>query len=91
MKMMEVGRNGVLLEIVPIQEAIAKEHDIEIVIHPGHLKEAYPVLDPIQSQKIVTRRYALVGTLDTLRAITYYSYIFKLNTVWNSTNVIFLF
>ena len=55
MKMMEVGRNGVLLEIVPIQEAIAKEHGRDIVIHPGHLKKAYHVLDPIQIQKIVTR------------------------------------
>ena len=72
--MMEVGRTGVLLEIVPIQEAIAKEHGRDIVIHPGHRKEAYPVLDPIQSQKIVTRRYALVGALDTLRVIHYYSY-----------------
>ena len=73
--MMEVGRNGVLLEIVPIQEAIAKEHGRDIVIHPGHLKKAYPVLDPIQSQKIVTRRYALVGTLDTLRAIKFPIYL----------------
>ena len=76
MNTMEGGRNGVLLEIVPIQEAIAKEHDIEIVIPRGHLKKAYHVLDPIQSQKIVTRRYALVGNLGTFRAITYYSYIF---------------
>ena len=74
--MMEVGRNGVLLEIVPIQEAIAKEHGRDIVIHPCHLKKAYHVLEPIQSQKIVTRNYALVGTLDILRAIKYYSYIF---------------
>ena len=52
--MTEAGLNGALLEIVPIQEEIVKEHDIEIVIHPGHLKMAYHVLDPTQRQKIVT-------------------------------------
>ena len=59
--MMEVGRNGVLLEIVPIQEAIAKEHGRDIVIHPGHLKKAYHVLEPIQRQSIATKNPALVG------------------------------
>ena len=63
MKMTEAGQNGVPLEIVPIQEAIAKEHDIEIVIHPGHLKMASHVLDPTQRQKIVKKNYALVGTI----------------------------
>ena len=62
--MMEVGRNGVLLEIVPIQEAIAKEHGRDIVIHPGHRKEAYPVLDPIQRQSFATKNHALVGDFE---------------------------
>ena len=39
MRSMAVGLNGALLEIVPIQEESAKEHDTEIVILPKHLKE----------------------------------------------------
>ena len=68
MRMMAVGLNGVPLGIVPFREESAKEHDTGIVMHPKHLKEDCHVLDPIQSQKIVTRRYALVGTLDTFKA-----------------------
>ena len=78
MNMMVAGLNGVPFEsVVGPPEVIAKKPGRDIAIHPGHLKKAYHVLEPIQSQKIVTRNYALVGTLDILRAIKYYSYIFN--------------
>ena len=55
MNMMAVGLNGVLLvNAVGPGGVIVKEHGRDIAIHPGHLKEAYHVLDPIHGQSIAT-------------------------------------
>ena len=62
--MTAAGQNGVHLEIVPSRVEFAKEHAKETVIPPCHLKKAYHVLDPNQSQKTVTKKCAVVGTLD---------------------------
>ena len=62
MKMMEVGQNGVLLEIVVFRQEVAKEQDIGIVILPKDLKEDYRVLDPIQIQKTAKKTNVMVGT-----------------------------
>ena len=62
MNMMVAGLNGVPLEsVVGPPEVIAKKPGRDIAIHPGHLKEAYHVLDPIHGQRIATKNYALVG------------------------------
>ena len=63
MKTTEDGLNGARSEIVPFREELAKEPDIEIVIHPKHLKEDYHVLDPIQKQKIASLINVWVGTV----------------------------
>ena len=55
MNMMVAGLNGVPLEsVVGPPEVIAKKPGRDIAIHPGHLKEAYHVLDPIHGQSIAT-------------------------------------
>ena len=55
MNMMVAGLNGVPLEsVVGPPEVIAKNHGRDIAIHPGHLRKAYPVLDPIQRQSFAT-------------------------------------
>ena len=62
MNMMAVGLNGALLVVaVGTREVIVKEHGRDIAIHPGDLKTAYHVLDPIHGQRIATKNYALVG------------------------------
>ena len=66
MKMMEVGQNGVLLEIVLFLQEVAKEHDLGIVILPKDLKEDYRVLDPIQIQK-TAKRANVVGTFGNVK------------------------
>ena len=48
MNMMAVGLNGALLVVaVGPREVSVKEHDRDIATHPGDLKTAYHVLDPI--------------------------------------------
>ena len=55
MNMMVAGLNGVPLEsVVGPPEVIAKKPGRDIAIHPGHLKEAYRVLDPIHGLSIAT-------------------------------------
>ena len=55
MKMTVVGLHGVLLvTVVGPRKVFAKEHGRDNVIHPCHLREAYPVMDPIQRQSIAT-------------------------------------
>ena len=62
MNMMVAGLNGVPLEsVVGPPEVIAKKPGRDIAIHPGHLKKAYHVLEPIQRQSIATKNPALVG------------------------------
>ena len=55
MKMTVAGLNGVILvTVVGHRKVIAKEHGRDNVIHPCPLREAYPVLDPIQRQSLAT-------------------------------------
>ena len=55
MKMTVVGLHGVLLvTAVGHRKVIVKEHGRDNVIHPCPLREAYPVLDPIQRQSFAT-------------------------------------
>ena len=55
MKMTVAGLNGVILvTVVGHRKVIAKEHVRDNVIHPWDLREAYPVLDPIQRQSFAT-------------------------------------
>ena len=62
MNMMAVGLNGALLVVaVGTREVIVKELGRDIATHPGDLKTAYHVLDPIHGQRIATKNYALVG------------------------------
>ena len=55
MKMTVDGLHGALLvTVVGHRKVIAKEHGRDNVIHPCPLREAYPVLDPIQRQSLAT-------------------------------------
>ena len=55
MKMTVDGLHGALLvTVVGHRKVIAKEHGRDNVIHPCPLREAYPVLDPIQRQSFAT-------------------------------------
>ena len=65
--MMAVGQTGVLLEIAPPREEVAREHVIEIVTPPSRLDKDYRVMDPTQRQEIAKKINVLVGTLDVLK------------------------
>ena len=55
MKMTVVGLHGVLLvTVVGPRKVFAKEHGRDNVTHPCHLREAYPVLDPIRKKSFAT-------------------------------------
>ena len=65
--MMAVGQTGVLLEIAPSREEVAREHVIEIVTPPSRLDKDYRVMDRTQRQEIAKKINVLVGTLDVLK------------------------
>ena len=65
--MMVVGQTGVLLEIAPSREEVAREHVIEIVTPPSRLDKDYRVMDLTQRQEIAKKINVLVGTLDVLK------------------------
>ena len=64
---MAVGQTGVLLEIAPSREEVAREHVIEIVTPPSRLDKDYHVMDPNQRQEIAEKINVLVDTLDVLK------------------------
>ena len=70
-RMMAAGLNGALLEIVQSWKEVARNHVIEIVIHPGRLDKDCHVMDPTQRQQIAKKINVLVGTWHVLNNDSY--------------------